>query len=219
MLDATGSDADPPQVGIVNVTAKPSGGITSFNLTAKTCFNLTNMRLHHQNDYASLLHDPALVNSSLHRCELHYANLTSPVLSGDLGVPSYPTLLSATVDDVDNGDEVYGTGDVIVLQFDMPTNRPSSAAGGANSTSNAKSGVDAHFSFSAPLGAQYSGEWSKADRFIVTVVDGTGGALEIGRTEVTIVSQVHAACRAVSSACPSVPLISTLPPHSFAGHP
>ena len=78
--------------------------------------------LYHEQAYRDLLYDPDMVNSSRYECELHYANETSPLLTGDLGVPTFPTLLSATADDVDNADDVYGTGDVIVLQFDMPTN-------------------------------------------------------------------------------------------------
>jgi hypothetical protein len=152
---------------VLNVTARPSGGIGPFNLTAKTCANLTHMMLYHEQvwrhgltrlrltrldmnmnvtdwlldaqAYSDLMYDPAAVNSSIHECELHYANQvtshlpphhpsyhpphlpprlrlpshiasqTSPLLSGDLGLPTFPTLLFATVDDVDNGDDVYGT--------------------------------------------------------------------------------------------------------------
>ena len=105
-------------------------------------------------------------------------------------MPTYPTLLSATIDDVDNGDETYSEGDVIVLQFDMPTNRPSGAGGGGatNATSSGNEQVDALFAFSDSLGAAYSGEWVQADRFVVTVVDADGGNLVLGATKVTVVS-------------------------------
>ena len=113
-VDAAGSDPTAFVVGAVNVTALPSGGITSFNRTAKTCDNVTHMQLYYPADYADLLFAPDRVNSSLHGCELHYANASSGALSGDLGVPTFPTLLSATVDDIDNGDDVYGSGGGVV---------------------------------------------------------------------------------------------------------
>ena len=57
------------------------------------------------------MHDPAdirILNRSKFLCSLHYANATSPALTGDLGTPTYPMLASFVVDDVDNADEVYG---------------------------------------------------------------------------------------------------------------
>ena len=190
VVDSSGHDAsNPPRVDVVNVTARPSGGVAAFNLTAKTCFNLTDMLLHHGEDYYNLMYRPDKVNSSSFDCELHYANSTSPRLMGDLGLPTYPTLLSAVVDDVDNGDEVYGKEDVIVLQFDMPTNRPAGLTGGTNATGNVKTAVDALFAFSSNLGEDYSGEWVHDDRFVVTIIDTTGGSLEVEKTAVTVVSQ------------------------------
>ena len=110
IVDATGSESSLPEVGLLNVTARPSAGITSFNYTSKTCFNLTDLLLNHYDDYQMLMYSPAGVNSSEHDCTLHYSNNTSPPLTGDLGVPTYPTLLTATLDDVDNGDSVFGSG-------------------------------------------------------------------------------------------------------------
>ena len=222
VLDATAHDlTDPPTVGVLNVTARPSAGIGSFNLTAKTCANITHMMLYHPDDYANLLYMPYLVNSSLHNCEVHYANGTSPPLDGDLGAPTYPSLLSATADDVDNGDEVYGVGDVLVLQFDMPTNAPTALltlgggggggatddppappaaplmlgappaappAGGGGDTTATNAYVDALFSFTQSLGTQYSGEWVRPDRFVVTIVQPGDGGVDLGTTEVTVVS-------------------------------
>ena len=205
VVDATGADAKEIVIGaFVGVTSLPSGGVSSYNYTAKTCANPTHMRLYYPEDYGDLLFAPNRVNSSLHGCELHYANTTSGSLVGDLGVPTFPTLLSAVVDDVDNGD-VYGVGDVVVLQFDMPTDRAvtdqlraAAAAGGgagvgvvgvggANGTvSGAQSSVDALFAFSEGLGAQYSGEWVQADRFVVTILDANGGGVTLGQTEVSI---------------------------------
>ena len=184
--DADGSELDPPRVGALNVTARPSGGITAFNYTAKTCANMTDLELNWKYDYADLLADPARVNSSLHDCTLHYANTTSPMLTGDLGVPTFPTLLTATLDDEDNGDDVYGVGDVLILAFDMSTNTPGSAA--ANSSTDARDAVDELFAFSAPLGALYSGAWTKPSRYVITILDASGADVELGATTVTVVS-------------------------------
>ena len=224
VVDATGADAKEIVIGaFVNVTALPSGGISAYNHTAKTCANVTHMRLYYPEDYGDLLFAPNRVNSSLHGCELHYANTTSGSLVGDLGVPTFPTLLSAVVDDVDNGDEVYGVGDVIVLQFDMPTDRAvtdqlraaAAAGGGAGvgvvggvggpngTVSGAQSSVDALFAFSEGLGAQYSGEWVQADRFAVTILDANGGGVMLGQTEVSICAPCCAGYES-ASLCPGV---------------
>jgi hypothetical protein len=100
-------------------------------------------------------------------------------------------------------------GDVVVLQFDMPTNRHLGVAGGSNATGDTTTAVDALFSFSHSLGpcliwigphtssalsflfrvltspgtpdrtagTDYSGEWVQADRFVVTIIDASGGNL------------------------------------------
>ena len=121
VVDATGADAKEIVIGaFVNVTALPSGGVSAYNHTAKTCANVTHAPL-----LPGGLWRPALRAQSGQLCAAasSYANTTSGSLVGDLGVPTFPTLLSAVVDDVDNGDGVYGVEDVIVLQFDMPTDR------------------------------------------------------------------------------------------------
>ena len=68
--------------------------------------------------------NPGTVNSTALDCALQYAGSTSPVLSGSLGVPTYPLLTRFEVDDPDNGDEEYGMGDVLVIGFDMDTTEP-----------------------------------------------------------------------------------------------
>ena len=181
--DADGSQVFPPRVGELNVTARPSGGITNLNYTAKTCSNLTDLELRWPGDYVNLLTNPSVVNSSVHDCTLHYANTTSPMLTGDLGVPTFPILLSATLDDVDNGDDVYGVGDVLILQFDIPTNTPTIVVPGANSS---RAAVDALFAFSRPLGVEYSGVWATPSRYIITVINPSGGALVLGKSTVTV---------------------------------
>ena len=180
--DADGSQVFPPRVGELNVTARPSGGITNLNYTAKTCSNLTDLELRWPGDYVNLLTNPSVVNSSVHDCTLHYANTTSPMLTGAI-MPTFPILLSATLDDVDNGDDVYGVGDVLILQFDIPTNTPTIVVPGANSS---RAAVDALFAFSRPLGVEYSGVWATPSRYIITVINPSGGALVLGKSTVTV---------------------------------
>ena len=90
---------------------------------------------------------------------------------------------SATLDDVDNGDDVYGVGDVLILQFDIPTNTPTIVVPGANSS---RAAVDALFAFSRPLGVEYSGVWATPSRYIITVINPSGGALVLGKSTVTV---------------------------------
>ena len=42
----------------------------------------------------------------------------APVVGGTLGSLAPPTIISFSVDDPDNGDEVYGAGDVLTIAFD-----------------------------------------------------------------------------------------------------
>ena len=178
-----------------NVTARASSGITSSNYTSKTC-NMTLIDMY--GAFRTLLHDPAKINSTTFHCTLHYANSTSPSLTGSLGVPTYPTLISFEVDDVDNGDAEYGVGDVFALQFNMPTNIPSieSMASYAETGvvltgqlyNGSKALVDALFEFSDPIGEDYSGAWLTPTRFMVTIIDPAGANVVPGRTEVTVIS-------------------------------
>ena len=84
---------------------------------------------------------------------------------------------------MDNGDDVYGVGDVLILQFDIPTNTPTIVVPGANSS---RAAVDALFAFSRPLGIEYSGVWATPSRYIITVINPSGGALVLGKSTVTV---------------------------------
>ena len=46
--------------------------------------------------------------------------------------------------------------------------------------------TDHLFSFSDPIGADYSGEWATPRRFMVTILDPTGADVEQGRTTVFV---------------------------------
>ena len=47
----------------------------------------------------------------------------SLLMGGDFGRVSAPRLVSYTVDDPDNGDAVFGDGDVLTMRFDQATNK------------------------------------------------------------------------------------------------
>ena len=116
------------------------------------------------------------------------------MLSGSLGVPTYPLLTRFEVDDIDNGDEVYGVGDVLVIQFHMDTNAPSCTGTGiarvgcaiVNGSVVNSALTDKLFSFSDPIGVDYSGEWATPSRFMVTILDPTGSDVVRGRTTVFV---------------------------------
>ena len=98
------------------------------------------------------------------------------------------------VDDPDNGDEEYSVGDVLVIGFNMDTNAPSCSGSGiarvscpiVNGSVVSTALTDHLFSFSDPIGADYSGEWATPRRFMVTILDPTGADVEQGRTTVFV---------------------------------
>ena len=47
----------------------------------------------------------------------------SLLMGGDFGRVSAPRLVSYTVDDPDNGDALFGDGDVLTIRFDQATNK------------------------------------------------------------------------------------------------
>ena len=174
-----------------NVTARHTAGVTSANFTSRAC-NLT--FIEDAGMLKTLLHEPATVNSTALDCALQYAGSTSPGLSGSLGVPTYPLLTRFEVDDIDNGDEVYGAGDVLVVQFHIDTNTPSCTGIGiayvgcavVNGSVVTSALTDKLFSFSDSIGADYSGEWATPSRFMVTILDPTGSDVVRGRTTVFV---------------------------------
>ena len=109
-------------------------------------------------------------------------------------MPTFPLLTRFEVDDPDNGDEEYSVGDVLVIGFNMDTNAPSCSGSGiarvscpiVNGSVVSTALTDHLFSFSDPIGADYSGEWATPRRFMVTILDPTGADVEQGRTTVTL---------------------------------
>ena len=120
---------------------------------------------------------------------------TSPYASGELtmggkaGVTA-PTIVSGVVDDPDNGDSAFSSGDTLTITFDGPTNQ---GGEGLRTLAGDRALVDQLFSFSSPLGARYHGRWLDASVFRVTTVDTTGAALladDLSATTVAVVGDI-----------------------------
>ena len=75
------------------------------------------------------------------------------------------TISSVTANDPDDGDAVYGNGDTVTVVFSGNTNQVAVAT---------KGNIDALFSFSQSLGANYTGRWTTATTLLITIVDATG---------------------------------------------
>ncbi|KKK96286.1 hypothetical protein LCGC14_2664280, partial [marine sediment metagenome] len=61
----------------------------------------------------------------------------------------------------DDADAIYSVGDTITVGFSVPTNEPAAATKGQ---------IDAIFSFSQSLGADYTGSWA-GNELVITIVD------------------------------------------------
>lgn len=105
----------------------------------------------------------------------------SPVLEGSFGSPSGPFIIDFVVDDPDNSDPAYSSGDVFTIRFSEPTNRP----GGTGAQ--LKPAVDNLFSFTNSLGNDhdaYTGQWINPKTFKITVSSVNNGNPKIGVTTV-----------------------------------
>ena len=81
-------------------------------------------------------------------------------LQGDFGIALPPAIESFVGDDPDDGDAEYGASDVLMVTFDMATNR------GRGDPFGDKDWVDDLLWFSLPIGDDYSGEWVEEDRAV-----------------------------------------------------
>ena len=84
---AASAGVETPGLGYSNVTVRHTAGVTSANFTSRAC-NLSFVE--EAGVLKTLLHAPGTVNSTALDCALQYAGSTSPVLSGSLGVPTFP---------------------------------------------------------------------------------------------------------------------------------
>ncbi len=91
-----------------------------------------------------------------------------------------PIITSLVVDDPDDLDDTYSSGDIITILFDSDTNMPS---GQGKLTE--KDVLDL-FTFTESLGKIDEGEWVTADKFMITIKDAkNAGPPVIGLTTVT----------------------------------
>ena len=123
---------------------------------------------------------------------------TAPYLHGNFGRVTGPRIVGFSADDPDNGDGHFGNGDQLTITFDQRTNRGRTHDNfgrpyatvfsegvesqvayplGVDDVSGAAL-VDKLFSFSRPLGTDYSGDWLDDSTFVVTVIDSTGAVAE-----------------------------------------
>ena len=123
----------------------------------------------------------------------------TPHLAGHFGRLTAPQIASFAASDPDNGDRVFGDGDILTIIFDQRTNMgqrhtnfmephawlyaekwgeaPQLATYpfGADATSGGREYVDSLFNFSQPLGDGYSGAWVDDSTFRVRVNDASTG--------------------------------------------
>ena len=89
---------------------------------------------------------------------------------GNLGAPS---IVAFVADDPNNGDTVYGDGDVLTIVLDRPVDRTEVNA------------IDQLFSFTTPLGADVRGQWNDTSTFVIYLEDASGaGPVQRGATRV-----------------------------------
>eukprot|EP00727_Mastigamoeba_balamuthi_P005371 m51a1_g14832 hypothetical protein (4244) ;mRNA; f:692485-711070 len=105
----------------------------------------------------------------------------SPVLTGNWGTLAGPSITSFVASDPTNKDAIYGAGDQLTVQFSANTNTPSVLAKAkyeklrshsrADYPTPAWPSIDALLSFSAAIGADYTGFWSSANVLVITIAD------------------------------------------------
>ena len=89
-------------------------------------------------------------------------------LSGTTGTQTAPSIANFDAQTWDLSDPGWSRHDTLAVHFDLPTDLGGREGG--------KAFVDTALAFSQPLGGDYSGVWSDASTFVVTVLDPTGAA-------------------------------------------
>jgi len=105
----------------------------------------------------------------------------SPLLEGDFGTPSGPTITLITASDPEPVTSGFSNNDIITVRFSEDTNTPDPDGDGKLS----KTELDSIFDFiqgqsTASLGTDYEGVWLKPRTLIITILDSTGGDPVIG---------------------------------------
>ena len=121
-----------------------------------------------------------------------------PRVQGQLGTLSAPNIVSFRIEDPQNGDEVFGPGDVITIVLDRPVDQATIGPTGG------RDAVDRTFGFTTPLGAAYAGSWNDTSTFIIEIEDSTGaGIVELGATRVFPSVRSNAVRLRNSAGCPA----------------
>eukprot|EP00762_Andalucia_godoyi_P007997 ANDGO_03496.mRNA.1 hypothetical protein GUITHDRAFT_146346 len=105
----------------------------------------------------------------------------SPLLSGFVGNRSGPAIVSFDISDPDNSDRVLSIGDVLDICFSEPTSIPLLSSTAA---------VNSVFSFSASIGAAYSGLWSNSSCARIALLNISGNDIRLGNLSVSVQSGV-----------------------------
>ena len=83
----------------------------------------------------------------------------------DVGSALPPAIDGFVASDPDDGDAVYGAGDMFTVSFDQDTNRAGYGAGPLTKTD-----IDALLTMTTPLGNDYLGQWLDGQTLVLTVV-------------------------------------------------
>ena len=135
-----------------------------------------------------------------------------PILQGQLGNLGVPAIVKFVVEDPNNGDTVYGSGDVLTITLDRPVDRTDVSSDVSEYMG--REAVDRLFSFTTPLGASYRGVWNDTSTFTIEIDDAAdAGPVERSST------RVHASVRDDAfrlrnrAGCSGVPESSCLMPY------
>ena len=135
---------------------------------------------------------------------------SSAVMSGSYGSAAPPKISSFVVTDPHQEDG-YDAGDVFTIAFDMATNRghfnphanttldPKANLIGNWTSSGDMEYVGSIFAFSDPLGQNYSGGWRDDSTFVITVLNASESAPQLGVTNVMITNTSELRNRASTS--------------------
>ena len=120
--------------------------------------------------------------------EVRTQRLNAPPSRSGAALPqsSPPQIVRFEARDVDNADEVVSAGDALEIVFDRLARPParlcSGRAEGGCAASGGRGFVDSLFEFSQPLGVAYSGAWSNAFTFVITITDAANASVHLGTT-------------------------------------
>ena len=117
------------------------------------------------------------------------ASATNAAVTGTWGPHTAPQISATVAADASPLQAGIGNGDTVTITFNKATNQvaPSAAT---------KAGVASLFTLSAELGAAYSGVWTSATTFVITISDATGAdvrATRVGQLQATAAGNIRSA--------------------------